>query len=123
MREAIRKRNLTPIVFDFEVPENRDVTETVKVLAGLARFIVADITDATEVRAELHNIVKDFPSLPVQPVLLVGKPAFVSFPKNLARYPWVLPPFEYQNLDKLLANLDTAVLASAIAKQRELLDR
>lgn len=123
MREAIRQRNLTPIVFDFEIPENRDVTETVKVLAGLAKFVVADITDATEVRAELHTIVKEFPSLPIQPLLLVGTKAFVSFPQNLVKYPWVLPPFEYTDLDHLLASLDTHVLAPAIAKQRELVAR
>lgn len=32
------------------------MTETIKTLAGLARFVIADATDATEVRTELqHN--------------------------------------------------------------------
>ena len=54
MRDALRQRNLLPVIFDFSVPASRDVTETVKVLAGLARFVIADITDAMEVRVELY---------------------------------------------------------------------
>ena len=50
MRDALRERDLLPVIFDFSIPASRDVTETVKVLAGLARFVIADITDATEVR-------------------------------------------------------------------------
>jgi hypothetical protein len=32
MREALRKRDLLPAIFDFAIPASRDVTETVKVL-------------------------------------------------------------------------------------------
>jgi hypothetical protein len=96
------------------------VTETVKVLAGLAKFVVADVTDATEVRAELHSIVPDFPNLPIQPLVLAGRDQFVSLPGNLTQYPWVLPTFEYQDLRHLLANLDEAVIQPAVAKQRQL---
>ena len=102
------------------VPARRDVTETVKVLAGLARFVVADVTDATEVRAELHNIVPSFPSLPVQPILLRGQDEFVSLPGHLAKFPWVLPTFEYESQEHLLANLEQGVIAPAEAKVLEL---
>src|SRR5215212_11631592 len=103
MRDALRERDLLPIIFDFSIPASRDVTETVKVLAGLARFVIADITDATEVRVELHNIVRDFTSLPVQPILLRGRGEFVSLPGHLTKFPWVLPTFEYESQDHLLA--------------------
>jgi Pentapeptide repeats (8 copies) len=120
IRDALRIRDLIPIIFDFAIPANRDVTETVKVLAGLAKFVVADVTDATEVRAELHSIVPDFPNLPIQPVVLAGRDQFVSLLGNLSQFPWVLPTFEYQDLRHLLANLDEAVIQPAVAKQREL---
>jgi hypothetical protein len=53
MRDELRRRDLLPVIFDFSIPAGRDVTGTVKILAGLSRFVIADITDATEVRAEL----------------------------------------------------------------------
>ena len=98
---------MLPVILDFSVPRSRDVTETVKVLAGLARFVIADVTDATEVRAELHNLVPDFTSLPVQPILLRGQREFVSLP-HLARFPWLLPTFEYDSKEHLLALLGAA---------------
>lgn len=120
LREALRQRDLVPIIFDFAIPANRDVTETVKILAGLAKFVVADVTDATEVRAELHDIVPQFPSLPIQPLVLAGKEEFISRRTYLASFHWVLPTFEYEDLNHLLANLDNFVINPAVAKQLEL---
>jgi hypothetical protein len=117
--DELRKRDLLPVIFDFSVPANRDVTETVKVLAGLARFVIADITDATEVRVELHNIIRDFISLPIQPILLRGQPEFVSM-AHLKKFPWLLPSFEYEAEEHLLANLDKRVVDPAEAKVLEL---
>ncbi len=121
VREALRDRDLLPIVFDFSVPTSRNVTETVKVLAGLARFVVADVTDATEVRAELHNIIPAFPSLPIRPILLCSRVEFVSL-GHLAEFPWVLPTFEYEGHEHLLANLER-VIEPAVAYVRALEER
>src|SRR5215212_3170193 len=106
MRDALRERDLLPIIFDFSIPASRNVTETVKVLASLARFVVADVTDATEVRAELHNIVPNFTSLPVQPILLRGHGEFVSLLGHLRNFPWVLPTFEYDTTERLIVDLE-----------------
>jgi hypothetical protein len=86
LREELRKRNLLPILFDFAIPSSRDVTETIKTLASLARFVIADVTDATEVRVELHNIVPDFTSLPIQLILLRGHAEFVSLSHLTTRF-------------------------------------
>jgi hypothetical protein len=109
LREELRNRNLLPILFDFAIPASRDVTETIKTLASLAQFVIADVTDATEVRVELNNIVPDFTSLPIQPILLRGHPEFVSL-SHLTKFPWVLPIFEYDDREHLLANLDKSVV-------------
>jgi hypothetical protein len=118
VRGALRERDLLPVIFDFAIPASRDVTETVTVLLGLARFVIADITDATEVRSEL-NFVRDFPSLPVQPILLRGRPEPVGIP-HWRRFPWFLPTFPYDSAEHLLANLDACVVAPAEAKVRQL---
>jgi len=112
LRDELRNRNLLPILFDFAIPASRDVTETIKTLAGLARFVIADATDATEVRTELHNIVPDFTSLPIQLILLRGNPEFVSL-SHLRKYSWVLPIFEYDDEKHLLASLEKSVVGPA----------
>ena len=69
IREELRRRDYLPILFDFDKPANRDVTETISLLARMARFVVADITDAKAIPQELNVIVPELPSVPVQPLL------------------------------------------------------
>jgi hypothetical protein len=46
IRNELRLRDYLPILFDFEKAPSRDLSETVSTLAHMARFIIADITDA-----------------------------------------------------------------------------
>jgi hypothetical protein len=55
----------------------------------------------------------------VQSVLLRGKGEFVSLPGHLTSYPWVLPTFEYDDQEYLIAHLD-GVIRPAEAKILEL---
>jgi hypothetical protein len=45
LREELRKHDYLPILLDFDVPATRDITETVSLLARMARFIIVDMTD------------------------------------------------------------------------------
>jgi hypothetical protein len=54
---AMRQRGYLPILFDFEKPESRDLTETISILAHTAKFVIADITgSALEARIALDLI-------------------------------------------------------------------
>lgn len=78
-----------PVIFDFDCPESRDTHETVTLLARLAKFIIADITEPRSVPQELTAIVPALPSVPVQPVIQEGSAPWGMF-DHIQRYPWVL---------------------------------
>jgi uncharacterized protein YjbI with pentapeptide repeats len=113
IREQIRQHNYTPVLFDFDRPANRDITETVSTLAHMARFIIADITDASSIPQELMKIVPNLPSVPVQPLILAGHNEYGMF-EHFRRFPWVLNVYEYENGDALIAELADKVIAPAV---------
>jgi hypothetical protein len=53
IRKWLRDKEYVPILFDFDKPSQRDFDETVKVLAGMSRFIIADITNPSSSPLEL----------------------------------------------------------------------
>jgi uncharacterized protein YjbI with pentapeptide repeats len=69
VRTELRTRGYIAIVFDFERPTRRDLTETIALLAQLSRFVIADITDAKSVPQELQAVVPNLPSVAFQPIL------------------------------------------------------
>ena len=68
LREALRRAGYVPVLFDFDVPRDRDVTETVTLLARLARFIVADLSEASSISKELESIIPQL-AVPVLPLI------------------------------------------------------
>jgi uncharacterized protein YjbI with pentapeptide repeats len=118
IRDELRKRNYTPVLFDFDRPSSRDITETVSTLAHMARFVIADITDAKSIPQELMAIVPNLPSVPVQPLLLASQREYGMF-EHFKRFPWVLEPYLYEDQDRLLAALTEKVIGPAEAKAKE----
>ena len=58
--------------------ERRNVTETVTLLARMARFIIADLTDPSSIPQELQAIIPSV-RVPVQPLLLEGSSLYSMF--------------------------------------------
>jgi uncharacterized protein YjbI with pentapeptide repeats len=117
IRDKLRRHNYLPVMFDFDKPASRSYTETITTLARMARFVIADLTDAAEVRTELSKIVPDLPSVPVQPLILASQTEYVTFEEDIRHNrPWVLKPFRYQDPDHAIASLPEMVLAPAEAK-------
>jgi hypothetical protein len=119
IRDELRHRGYVPIIFDFDGPASRDITETVSTLARLARFVIADLTDVKSLPQELSNIVPDLPSVPVQPLIVAGQREYGMF-EHFARYPWVLPVHAYTDQEALLTGLADQVIAPAESKAEEL---
>jgi Pentapeptide repeats (8 copies) len=121
LREELRKRNYLPILFDFSVPATRDITETVSLLARMARFIIADLTDPSSIPKELEAIIPSL-AVPVQPLLEGASRPYAMF-KDYWKYEWVLPVYRYEGLEPLLATLAEKVIAPAEGKVKALQER
>lgn len=119
LREELRKRNYSPVLFDFDKPASRDLTETISTLAHMARFIIADITDAKSIPQELQAIVPDLPSVPVQPLLESSYKEYDMF-EHFRRYPWVLETYYHNGLEEILNSLKEKVIDLAEMKVKEL---
>lgn len=119
IREELRMHDYSPILFDFEKPASRNITETVSILAHMARFVIADITDARSIPQELQRIVPDLPSVPVQPILRSSASEYGMF-EHFKHYPWVLRIHHYEDIDDLVKSLGEKVITPAEIKVKEL---
>lgn len=110
LKARLRELDLVPIVFDWDKPTRRDLTETVALLANMSRFVVADVTDAKSIPQELAEIVPRLPSVPVQPILLQGDAGYAMF-EHWKGYRTMLPVFQYRDQADLLDHVQSAILA------------
>jgi len=124
LRQELRFLGYSPVLFDFDKPTNLDLTETITLLARMARFIIADITDPKSVPHELASIVPAL-AVPLAPVLEGELPdpptAPYSMFRDLGKYPWVLPLHRYTSRDELIVSFRDSVIRPAEEKRRELL--
>jgi hypothetical protein len=121
IRDELRRRDYLPILFDFAVPATRDITETVSLLARMARFIIADLTDPSSIPKELEAIVPHL-AVPVQPLIEGSSRPYAMFP-DYWKYDWVLPVYRYEGLEPLLATLVDKVITPAEGKVKALQER
>jgi len=119
LRESLRNHDYIPVVFDFEKPTNRDITETVSILAHMARFVIADITEAKSIPQELSHIVPFLPSVPIVPLLEVSDREYGMY-EHFISFLWVQPIYHYRDLDELLHSLQEHIIDPAEKRVREL---
>ena len=108
IRDELRKHNLLPVLFDFDGPESRDVTDTVKILAHMSRAVIADVSDPSCIPYELAIIVPSIQS-PVFPVIVSGQKPFAMM-KDLKRYAWFRDTLTYDSVADLEARVIPAIL-------------
>jgi hypothetical protein len=110
----LREQDYVPLLFDFDVPKNRDITETVTILARMARFIIADLTEPSSIPKELEAIVPTL-AVPVQPLLQGLRTPYGMF-KDYWKYDWILDVYRYRNTKALISSLNEGVIRPAERK-------
>lgn len=114
------KQRFIPIIFDFPRPDQRDLIETVLLLAGMSAFVIVDLTDTRSTPLELQTIVPNY-AVPIVPIISKDQEPFSMF-TALRRFDWVLPLLTYDTPDNLFKGLQKAVIEPAIAKAQSLND-
>jgi hypothetical protein len=123
LREELRKRDYVPIVFNFDKPETKDFTETVRLLAGLSKFVIADITNPKSAPLELQAAVPDI-MVPFRPIIEEGEKPFAMLQDLWTRHrEWMFEPIYYSSVDALIGALDEKIIKPAEVKFAELLAR
>ena len=123
LREKLRSLGFVPMVFNFDKPETKDFTETVRLLAGLSHFVIVDITNPRSTPLELQATVPDY-MVPFAPILEKGQDPFSMFVDLQNKYDWVLKPaIVYSSADRLIEVLEDKIVKPAEAKFNQLLAR
>jgi uncharacterized protein YjbI with pentapeptide repeats len=113
IRDKLRELGFVPMMFDFEKPTQRDFTETIKTLAGMSRFIIADITNPKSAPLELQAILPHY-MIPLVPILQKGEEPFAMFSDLDQKYrQWVLPLLKYDKPEKLIMGMEKAIIKPA----------
>jgi uncharacterized protein YjbI with pentapeptide repeats len=113
LREALRKRGYVPIVFNFDKPEIKDITETVRLLAGLSKFVIADVTNPKSSPLELQATVPEI-MVPFQPIIAQGEKPFAMLQDLWIKHrDWVFEPIEYSSVDRLVETIDAEIIRPA----------
>ncbi len=119
LRSKLREYDLLPIVFDFDHPTDKDFTETIRTLAGLSLFVIADITNPKSSPLELQATVPDY-QIPFVPIIQEGEQAFAMMVDLQKKYNWVLDTLSYGSKEALIKALKSAIIDPAIEKHNEL---
>jgi uncharacterized protein YjbI with pentapeptide repeats len=111
--QRLRESGYLPMIFEFDRPRDKSYTETVRTLAGLARFVVVDLSGPS-VPHEL-SIVPDI-KIPFVPILEKGRHPYSMF-VDLLEHDWVMKPIvEFESTDDLLRLMPERVIDVAEAR-------
>ena len=119
LRNKLREYDLLPIVFDFDRPTDKDFTETIKTLAGLCYFVIADVTNPKSSPLELQATVPDY-QIPFVPIIQEGESPFAMMVDLQKKYNWVLKTVTYDSMETLMKVLKPLIIDPAMQKRQEL---
>lgn len=109
IKDELRRCGYVPIIYDFKGSANRTTQETITLIARLARFVIADITDPKSIIQEISAMTNELRCVPIKPILLTGHEPWGMY-DHPRRCPWLLPIYEYRSTESLIASFKENVL-------------
>lgn len=119
IRNKLRQLGYLPMMFDFEKPNERDFTETIKILAGMSLFIIADITNPKSSPLELQAIVPNY-MIPFVPIIQENEEPFSMFNDLKNKYSWMLDVLRYDSPGNLMNVIEEAIITPALLCAKQL---
>ena len=112
IRGRLRQLGHLPIIFDFDAPSEKDLIQTITILAGLSRFVIGDVTDARSIPLEFGAILQSY-KIPVVPIIAGDGDPFSMLESLRQRYfPCVLELRRYVSLEVLDRDIEKIVEAA-----------
>jgi uncharacterized protein YjbI with pentapeptide repeats len=115
LRSGLQRRGYVAVTFDFQRPSERDYAETIVVLAGMSRFVIADFTNAKEVRAEVAQVRSQYKRVPIIPLAKEGASLPVTMANAFSAEELHLI-VRYKSIDDLLQKLQPSIIEPAEAR-------
>jgi uncharacterized protein YjbI with pentapeptide repeats len=120
LADALRARELCPVVFDWDPPASRDSEEVVRILAGLSAFVIVDLTDPRSTPAELMMIADHVKSVPIQPVVRAPQAPFSMLEAARRTRPYILEPVRFSDDNDLADRLAPGLIDHCLAERARL---
>lgn len=119
LADALSKRGKVPVIYDFPSPAQRELSDTVRFIAGMSQFIVVDLTSASSVPLELQATIPDL-MIPVLPIIETNNKPFAMLADLQRRYFWVQRIVSYRNGEELVRFVDKAIIERAESAAEEI---
>jgi uncharacterized protein YjbI with pentapeptide repeats len=121
LRESLQRYGYIAVEFDFERPSERDYAETVLTLVGMSRFVVADFTNAKEVRAEVAQARRQYKRVPIIPIAREGVALPITMANSFSVDELQLL-VRYHHIDDLLQKVRPRIIEPAEERVRRIAD-
>lgn len=119
LEDVLLRFGYAPVVFNFREPKDRDLIETVATLAGLASFIIADLSQPRSTPLESLLTIPQI-AIPWVPIIRSEEQPFSMFAALQRKYDWVLPVVHYRSISGLKRQLGTRIIPEARARAERL---
>jgi uncharacterized protein YjbI with pentapeptide repeats len=115
LRTELRKHNYLSVLFDFDGPVSKNISDTISTIAHLSRFIIVDISDPKSVPQELVLVARLLNNVPIQPIIEKKQREYGMF-DDFLDCSSVLELFRYEDLDDITKSLPDKIIAPAETK-------